>query len=51
MIHAREYLNYNRGQAWLSILILDFGNARRYFQRNKNIRRMERLIERRDSVN
>jgi len=46
-----ELRHYNRVQAWLSILLLDFRAARRYLHRNKQIHRHERIEERTDDVN
>lgn len=45
-----ELRHYNRVQAWLSILILDFKSARQYFRRNKQLHHIERDEERIDYV-
>lgn len=46
-----EFRRYNRQQAWLSLLILDFKSARSYLRRNKQIHAAERADEREDYVN
>lgn len=50
IFNQREMRRYNRGQAWLSLAILDFKSARRFLKRNKDICAAEREYERIDGV-
>lgn len=48
---SREFIHYNRHMAMLSALIFDFKAVRLYLARNKQIHRIDRVIERADDVN